>query len=77
MHVLLTPRNTNSIKARTMRIKKADSTSIPGGRSDDDKTRLSFLLDTGHLSRADRAAIWRSYTTAVVSCSSGRPLSPT
>ena len=49
-----------------MRIKKADSTSVPGGRSDDDKTRLSFLLDTDHLSRADRAAIWRSYTTAVV-----------
>lgn len=49
-----------------MRIKEARSTDTPGGRIDDDETRCAFLLDTDGLSLSDRAAIWRSYMTAVV-----------
>lgn len=49
-----------------MRVKEARSTDTPGGRIDDDETRCAFLLDTADLSLDDRAAIWRSYMTAVV-----------
>lgn len=47
-----------------MRIKKAQSTDAPGGRTDADETRCAFFLDTDGLSLGDRAAIWRSYMTA-------------
>ena len=49
-----------------MKIKKSGSTGIPGGHLSQDETRCSFLLATDYLSFADRAAIWRSYATAVV-----------
>lgn len=51
---------------KTMRVERSGSTSTPGARLDDDETRCAFVLDTNHLSLADRAAIWRNYAMAVV-----------
>ena len=42
------------------------ATNTPGSNLGDDESRAAFVLDTGGLSLAERATIWRSYATAVV-----------
>jgi len=51
---------------RSMKTKPPPVTDTPGSTLGDDEIRAAFVLDTGGLSLAERATIWRSYATAVV-----------